>query len=158
MLGKSCLKPIVVILGVISLTVGLTGTLNAAYQVATTGRVTGIFSAGSWRAPSHAKKIKNPIPLTPASVQAGGIVFTQNCAACHGANAKGDGPTGAFLSPHPANLTLASFWAQGEGAIFWKISHGHSPMPSFSDSLSRKQRWNVINYLKKNFDSAGTGK
>jgi mono/diheme cytochrome c family protein len=106
----------------------------------------------SWRAPASAASKTNPIPLTQVSVQAGESIFSQNCQACHGADGTGDGPTGAFLNPHPANLTTASFWSQGEGAIFWKITHGHSPMPSFRDSLSRKQRWEVINYLHKQFD------
>ena len=106
----------------------------------------------SWKAPHSAWKKKNPVPMSPASIQAGQAIFSQNCEACHGSNGKGDGPTGAFLNPHPANLTKASFWAQTDGAIFWKITHGHSPMPSFRDSLSRKQRWNVINYLRHAFN------
>jgi mono/diheme cytochrome c family protein len=106
----------------------------------------------SWRAPASAASKSNPIPVTAASVRAGRSLFSTNCEACHGSNGTGDGPTGAFLSPHPANLTTASFWSQGEGAIFWKITHGHSPMPSFRDALSRKQRWEVIDYLKKQFD------
>lgn len=108
----------------------------------------------SWKAPASASKKTNPIPMTPASIQAGQAIFSQNCEACHGSNGKGDGPTGAFLNPHPANLTKASFWKQSDGAIFWKITHGHSPMPSFRDSLSRKQRWEVINYLRHEFDKA----
>ena len=106
----------------------------------------------SWNAPHSAWKKKNPIPMSAASIKAGQAIFSQNCEACHGADGKGDGPTGAFLNPHPANFTKASFWAQTDGAIFWKITHGHSPMPSFRDSLSRKQRWNVINYMRHAFD------
>jgi mono/diheme cytochrome c family protein len=106
----------------------------------------------SWKAPHSAWSKKNPIPMSPASIHAGHAIFSQNCEACHGANGKGDGPTGAFLNPHPANFTKASFWKQTDGAIFWKITHGHSPMPSFRDSLSRKQRWNVINYMRHQFD------
>jgi mono/diheme cytochrome c family protein len=106
----------------------------------------------SWKAPASAANKKNPIPISAASIQAGQSIFTQNCEACHGSDGKGDGPTGAFLNPHPANLTKASFWAQGEGAIFWKITHGHSPMPSFRDSLSHKQRWEVIDYMRHQFD------
>jgi len=106
----------------------------------------------SWKAPHSAWKKKNPIPMSPSSIQAGHSIFSQNCEACHGASGKGNGPTGAFLNPHPANLTKASFWTQTDGAIFWKITHGHSPMPSFRDSLSRTQRWNVINYMRHEFD------
>ena len=131
----------------------------------TAGALTVLFIAGyntavgaiaqvydDWQAPAMAAKDPNPIPATPASINAGSALFTQNCEACHGADGQGDGPTGAFLSPHPANLTTASFWKQGEGSIFWKITTGHSPMPSFQDSLSKEQRWDVINYLHQKFD------
>ncbi len=111
----------------------------------------------SWRAPARACKTKNPIPLTAESIQTGQAVFSQNCTACHGDNAKGDGPTASFLSPHPANLTTAAFWKQCQGAIFWKITTGHSPMPSFRDSLTRTQRWDVINYLNQTFNPAHAG-
>ncbi len=129
----------------------LTASLVAGYHVAAPG----VVRLDGWKAPRSAAKIKNPIPPTPVSIRAGHVIFTQNCQACHGRNGKGDGPTGAFLSPHPANLTTAKFWKQGQGAIFWKITHGHSPMPSFRDSLSAKQRWDVINYISKQFKPAG---
>ncbi len=128
----------------------LAGSGNSA--ISTVGKP---LELASWKAPHSAVKKKNPVPTSPASIQAGHAIFSQNCEACHGSNGKGDGPTGAFLNPHPANLTKASFLAQTDGAIFWKITHGHSPMPSFRDSLSRKQRWDVINYIRHAF---GKGK
>ena len=133
----------------------LTISLIAGYNIAV-GGVVRFYS--DWKAPKSAEKDPDPIPATAASVSAGHALFTQNCEACHGANGQGDGPTGAFLSPHPANLTTASFWKQGEGAIFWKITHGRSPMPSFRDSLTRKQRWDVINYIHQKFDPARRNK
>ncbi len=125
---------------------------NGNIAISTVGKP---IALSSWKAPHSAWKKKNPIPMSAAAIQAGYAIFSQNCEACHGSNGKGDGPTGAFLNPHPANLTKASFLAQTDGAIFWKITHGHSPMPSFRDSLSRKQRWEVINYIRHAF---GKGK
>ena len=110
---------------------------------------------GSWTAPPFAKFKKNPIPESASSIAAGHTIFTDNCEACHGANGKGDGPTASCLNPPPANLTAAAVWKQGEGAIYWKITNGHSPMPAFGQSLTKAQRWNVINYMHKNFDPAG---
>lgn len=50
------------------------------------------------------------LPLGPASAQtgsaeAGAILFTENCAACHGADALGDGPAASGLSTQPPDLT-----------------------------------------------------
>lgn len=38
----------------------------------------------------------------------GAALFSENCAACHGASGKGDGPAAEGLSPHPADLTRIS--------------------------------------------------
>ncbi|MBI1416371.1 MAG: c-type cytochrome [Limimaricola sp.] len=39
------------------------------------------------------------------SVASGRAMFMENCAACHGDDAKGDGPLAASLAKAPANLT-----------------------------------------------------
>ncbi len=35
-----------------------------------------------------------------------------------------------------------------EGEIFWKISEGRRPMPSFKKQLTEEQRWQLVNYLR----------
>jgi mono/diheme cytochrome c family protein len=138
-----------------TLAAAMTASLVAGYNITRGGHAR---CFDHWKAPRSARTMVNPIPATAASIHSGQVVYTQNCEACHGHNGKGDGPTGAFLSPHPANFTRPQFWKQSDGDIFWKITHGHSPMPSFQGSLSRHQRWDVINYLHKEFDPAGGGK
>jgi mono/diheme cytochrome c family protein len=39
-------------------------------------------------------------------------------------------------------------WQQTDGAIFWKLTEGKSPMPSWGESYSEEQRWQVINYVR----------
>ncbi|MEJ2552855.1 MAG: cytochrome c [Gammaproteobacteria bacterium] len=41
--------------------------------------------------------------------------FNSKCAACHGVNAKGDGPQAALLATKPANLTVL---AKNNGGVF----------------------------------------
>jgi mono/diheme cytochrome c family protein len=33
--------------------------------------------------------------------------------------------------------------------LFWKLTEGRKPMPSFAENYSDEDRWNVINYLRK---------
>jgi putative copper export protein/mono/diheme cytochrome c family protein len=93
----------------------------------------------------------NPVPATSASIDAGRVVYRQNCIPCHGADAKGDGPLAHTMDPAPADLTY--HMAPGvhpDGDIFNWISNGFpgSAMPAFKDHLSEQQRWDVINYLR----------
>jgi len=37
---------------------------------------------------------------------------------------------------------------QSDGEIFWKVTEGKSPMPSFKRDLTPDQRWDVVNYLR----------
>ncbi len=110
-----------------------------------------ISEARAWKAPKRANKITNPTKMTAANISAGKSIFVTNCVMCHGVHGNGNGTAGAFLSVKPADFRKAAFWKQGEGAIFWKLSHGKSPMPAFRDKLSRHKRWQVIDYLASAF-------
>lgn len=48
------------------------------------------------------------VPITATSAASGKEMFTSYCAACHGADGKGDGPAASALKVHPANLTTLS--------------------------------------------------
>jgi mono/diheme cytochrome c family protein len=47
--------------------------------------------------------------LAAGDAAAGKILFTTNCASCHGDSGKGDGPVGAALTPPPRDFTKAEF-------------------------------------------------
>lgn len=101
-----------------------------------------------WIAPASADKIINPLKNDPKAVVSGKKLFKMLCSVCHGPKGKGDGMAGAGLIPKPADLTSASFQSQTDGAIFWKIQEGRSPMPSYQSALPEKNRWEIINYIR----------
>ncbi len=101
-----------------------------------------------WVAPKSADNLKNPYEGSSDAIKAGKKLYKQNCAICHGNKGFGDGLAGMSLKPKPSNLTTATFNKQTDGAIFWKLTEGKSPMPSYKTTFSEKQRWQVVNYLK----------
>jgi len=98
-----------------------------------------------------------PIPtrVTPddASIARGAELFKNNCAACHGADgrarAKLKDSTGAEV--HTRDLTAPwTFRGGSEPEQLWlRVTNGlaPSPMPSFAETLTPEERWDVVNYV-----------
>ncbi|MBL8951822.1 MAG: cytochrome c [Myxococcaceae bacterium] len=88
-------------------------------------------------------------PPHPPNVSKGESLFSQRCAACHGAGGKGDGPAAAGLKPAPADLTSQAVRAELTAyRVFNTVSFGvlNTPMPAFHD-LSADERWDVAFYV-----------
>jgi mono/diheme cytochrome c family protein len=101
-----------------------------------------------WEAPAEAKWVKNPIPAGDESYARGLAIYTKACASCHGAEGKGDGKSAKLLAEKPADLRK-HVPHHTDGELFWKITQGKKPMPSFKKDLKDEQRWDVVNYLRK---------
>lgn len=101
-----------------------------------------------WVAPARAAKKKNPIEASEASFAKGKVVWSKECASCHGDKGKGDGPAVKDLEKKPGDITSAKTQEQSDGALFWKITEGRKPMASYAQTLSEEDRWHVINYLR----------
>ena len=104
---------------------------------------------GNWIAPASANKIKNPLKDIAKASKEGKGIFNSQCFTCHGTDGKGDGPAAMSLNPKPANLTSKPVQQQTDGAIFWKLTNGNSPMPPFKYSLSENQRWELVDYIRQ---------
>jgi mono/diheme cytochrome c family protein/metal-sulfur cluster biosynthetic enzyme len=95
----------------------------------------------AWQASPAAANRRNPVPANSNSTTAGKTLFDSYCASCHGMNAKGNNGVAA-------DLTAPAVQSQTDGALFWKISQGRSPMPSFANTLTAHQGWDIINYIR----------
>jgi mono/diheme cytochrome c family protein len=101
-----------------------------------------------WIAPPEAYKKVNPVASNAQSIADGKEIYTKNCYDCHGLKGKGDGPKSGDIEKSPGNFTKEDFQKQTDGSVFWKISEGKKPMPSFKKDLTETQRWTVINYVR----------
>lgn len=110
-----------------------------------------------WRIPEEAKSAKNPLTPSDAVAKAAAPVYKQYCSECHGAGGKGDGPEAMMYDPSPADLTDAKrMKALTDGQIFFQITEGRKPMPSFKNKLTAEQRWQLV-ILVRSFSGKSTG-
>lgn len=88
-------------------------------------------------------------PYAAPSIALGAPLYAENCAMCHGATGRGDGPLAGKLPIRPADLTEPHLFAHKVGDIFWWVSYGrdNGVMPGFADKLSPDQRWDLINFV-----------
>lgn len=100
-----------------------------------------------WIAPAEAKKMKNPIKTTKASIQKGREIYEKKCALCHGDKGDGKGPASAGLNPKPTNFRESHGEKMTDGEHFWKITQGRGAMPSYEKDLTGEERWHVVNYI-----------
>lgn len=102
-----------------------------------------------WKAPKSADSIKNPLAKNLEAAKDGKNLFQTYCVTCHGDKGEGNGISAAGLNPKPANLTLKRIQKQSDGALFWKITTGKPPMVSWKYALSKKQRWELVDYIRQ---------
>ncbi len=92
-------------------------------------------------APEKAKEKTNPFAGDDEAVAAGGKLFEQHCAECHGIKAGG--------TMHGANLLREEVQQATPGALFWILTNGvvRRGMPVWS-KLPEPERWQIVTYLQ----------
>jgi mono/diheme cytochrome c family protein len=107
-----------------------------------------LYSFSGFGARARAKKLKNPVPSTPEAIEAAMTIYENRCANCHGVNGDGKGPKAEELSVAPADFrNTRAMAAVTDGELYWQITKGARPMPSF-ESLSEQERWQLVDYVR----------
>ena len=110
---------------------------------------TGVYSqAKKFPSPPSADAIKNPLKDDGTSTTAGKLIYVKYCVTCHGDKGKGDGIAAPGLPKRPADHTSSFVQSQTDGALYWIISAGNNPMPTYKKTLTPTQRWQVVNYIR----------
>lgn len=87
--------------------------------------------------------------ITPDPTR-GAPLYAQHCSVCHGETGAGDGPASVGMTPPPANLRDAQRLDRlSLYAIYNTLGLGveGTDMPSFSDQLDERQRWDLATYI-----------
>jgi mono/diheme cytochrome c family protein len=100
------------------------------------------------------KAVPNPYDsLGKTDMEEAERLYLINCGICHGTDLKGNGPIyNDGKGPYPAqpkNLIGDPIVSvMPEGQMFYSLTYGKNLMGSYASQLSRKQRWQVIAYIK----------
>lgn len=119
------------------------------FLIVAAGGAAFLYYESDWRVPAEMKKLQNPVPATKEAIDAGMKVYTRRCQNCHGENGNGKGQNAEKLSVAPADFTDATGMSRvTDGELYWKITHGRRPMPSFKDKLTDEERWELVDYIR----------
>ena len=102
----------------------------------------------TWAAPKEADNVKNPLAGNTEILKYAKVIYTTYCGPCHGSKGKGDGIAAAGLAKKPADHSSDYVQKQTDGALYWMITTGRSPMPSYKTLLTDNQRWELVNYIR----------
>jgi len=98
---------------------------------------------GSWlkHVPDADRQRGNPFAGQAQAKEAGGRLFSDHCAKCHGEDALGRGKRPSLRSDRVQHAT--------DGEIFWLLKNGNLPkgMPTWA-ALPEPMRWQIIAYVK----------
>jgi mono/diheme cytochrome c family protein len=100
------------------------------------------------------KQIKSPIEsLSAAELTESERLYLINCGICHGSKLDGNGPLykggeGPFAAKPATLVGDAKYEAMPEGQMFYSVMYGKNLMGSYASQLNRKQRWQIIRYIK----------
>ncbi|MEP7359230.1 MAG: cytochrome c, partial [Anaerolineales bacterium] len=89
-------------------------------------------------------------PASRPAAQAGGLLFAQHCAPCHGEKGAGDGSMATQLpKPPPDFSNPATLRGLTPLLIFTAITQGNQQalMPPFGNSLTDAERWSLVSFL-----------
>ncbi|WP_296225611.1 c-type cytochrome [Ralstonia sp. UBA689] len=96
----------------------------------------------------------SPTGFSLASIAQGARVYGTDCASCHGADGRGEGPLAATLTRWPPTVVGPLLGRRADGELFWHIAHGMrdaqgaDTMPAFANRLSDADIWAVLDYMK----------
>ena len=98
---------------------------------------------------SRFQVVLDEIPAQTPGLARGASVYQGQCARCHGALGRGDGPDAAGLDPAPANLAAAVALRDASPLDFYRrvtVGVAGTAMPAYEQALSSDDRWAVALY------------
>ena len=97
----------------------------------------------------HAPEITNPVAATDENLIAGGKIFLNECAGCHGTPGKGQKWPNTLNPAAPQLPEVGTDYSEAQ--IFWVAKHGVRRTGMFANGIwdSDEKLWTVAAYIKR---------
>ena len=90
----------------------------------------------------------NPIAKDVQATAHGEQLFATYCAVCHGDDGHGNGRLSKVFPPAP-DLRYLTVCNRSDGFIYGTITAGGRAMPSQREGLTSRDRWSLVDYVRK---------
>lgn len=99
--------------------------------------------------PDEAKQQQNPVAASAESIDYGKLIFSSQCAMCHGKAGDGTGDLVARLKLTMPDLTdQEAMGKRTDGELFYILTKGCGRMPAQEERLKDKVKWDLVNYVR----------
>jgi mono/diheme cytochrome c family protein len=92
-------------------------------------------------------ELPNPVMNTPDTLAEGEWLYGVYCAVCHGATGRGEGQIASHFRRMP-DLWQPNIQNYTDGWIYSIIREGGFNMPPFAQSMSVRERWALVHFVK----------
>ena len=116
--------------------------MNLRYAVSFAALLFAVCTIAATHKPDTSKEEQFP----PTYVPSGEHLYQQYCAACHGADAKGETPVGKKMGIK--DLASADVQKMSDAELTTVIADGKNKMPSYKKSLKPDQIKELVGYIR----------
>ena len=97
--------------------------------------------------------LANPLPRTADALARARQVYAVNCATCHGADGRGQGPMASYFRQAgalpPVDLASPRVRDRTDGQLYWLTANGLGNMPPFGDLLAERDLWSLVHVIRE---------
>jgi len=100
--------------------------------------------------PLAARKLRNPVPLTSASLGQGRAHFADHCASCHANDGSGKTEMGPNFYPRVPDMRLSATQNLTDGELFYIIRNGVrlTGMPAWGEGHEPADDWKLVLFIR----------
>ncbi len=108
-----------------------------------------------WKVPEKEALKKSPVKFDEVVIKEGKDIWAKSCKSCHGSKGLGDGTKAESIDISCGDFSSRDVQDLTDGSLFWKITAGRKPMPSYKDPLTDNERWALVAFIRT-LKSAGS--